>query len=369
MKTSVILNILGFCFAIGNSVASSDDITPRTLAYPDLTGIGPSGAQYTWSTVTDAGLTVESFEQSLTESLSITRRYLQYLPKNFDASKSYPIVVLLHGATVDAEWSREFDKTKDIERLADEHDFVVIYANAIPSQFPNENDDPFLANGGVWINNNFGGLQTDLQYLIMIRDDLNYKGIKVRDGEIFLAGISNGAQLALHASELLAPYIRATFAGVPVPVRLDAKKLDMSVMFYYSKNDPIIAPIPIIIDHEQSMNTLGKLWAKAIGVNKKSLRYKRFKPMPNLIHEGADYTGDSEVISQTKNSRLEQIVYRSSRSNNQVHIIRSRNAGHAIPHPELVTQDYLVEGSNGIRNQDINGIEVMTNFFIQYMYQ
>src|ERR1700675_3219189 len=58
---------------------------------------------------------------------SMTREFLEYVPHNI--SPRSPLVIVLHGALMDAKSMREWTGY-EFDRLADQHGFVVVYPDS-----------------------------------------------------------------------------------------------------------------------------------------------------------------------------------------------------------------------------------------------
>src|SRR5690606_37652972 len=76
----------------------------------------------TWEGLLALGLEVRTFEQThlLNKSEKVTRRYLQYVPRDLQGQPGkWPLVIALHGANLNAEAFREWYLGDRLERLAD----------------------------------------------------------------------------------------------------------------------------------------------------------------------------------------------------------------------------------------------------------
>ena len=341
----------------------------RTLINPALTGNGPAGLANTWQSALDSGVSVRTFVQE-EDGVTIPRRYLMYLPQNFDPNQTYPLVIVLHGGGINAEITRQFDTEVDLEPLADRDEFIVVYGNATAITEAQANDDLFFANSGVWLRTPTNPgltpdfLQRELDYLVEIENDLALQGVQIDPDARFVSGISNGGEMALYAADRLAPRYRAAFAGIPVPISPTNVTNPISMMIYYSVNDPVFAQFPQ--PYSQAMQNTYESWASVMGIDAASLNAISFTPIQNTVNEGDSYSGSAPVALNSRNSQLEDVTLVSSDGQNQLHIIRSETAGHGIPHP-LQFDIGTVERSNGFRNEDVNSIELMWTFFSQFI--
>lgn len=340
---------------------------------PKVTGCEGAAVDKTWDSVIEAGLTVETFTQQF-KGETVTRRYLQYIPENLDREQASPLVFVLHGAHINAEITRAHDTHTDLEAIADKEGFVVIYGNALSSP-PEPQADKFFANSGIW--NTVDGvtpdqekLDNDLNYFLTIIENVKNEGVSLNEKEIFIGGISNGGLMTLLAVENLPSTFRAGFAGVPAPTtkRFSRNEIDVSMMFYYSENDPVF--LPYFENTDITYAELTKMtidaWALAIGVNKDLVNNWKYIPIEDSQQEGKRYTGSAPIALNTTKTRLEEVRAFSEDGENEVWIIRSERAGHAIPHPTQFDIE-TVEKSTGFRNQDVNSIELMWNFFSQFI--
>ena len=340
-----------------------EDEDQRMFINEALTGDGPAGNGETWESVLDAGLTVRTFEQEF-NGATVPRRFLQYLPEDFDSDETYPLVIVMHGLGINAEITRQFDTEADLEPLADEYGFVVVYGNASAFSQPAPDDDPFLANTGAWVRS-FGGptpdlLSLDLDYLVKIEEDLASQGVQINPEARFVSGISNGGEMTLYASDMLAPRYKGAYAGIPVPIAPTNTSIDMSMMIYYSVNDPLLGMF--FPSYGASMQSTYEQWAATIGIEQTEIDSIVFTELQDIVNEGEFYSGNSPQALSTRNSMLEQAELLSANGQNQLLVIRSETAGHGIPHP-FQFDIGTVENANGFRNEDLNSVERMWEFF------
>ena len=365
-----LISVFFLLMLCAQSHASNED-EKRSLSNPALTGNLSAGIDKTWQSVIDAGVKVRTFTQEH-QGETVTRRYLTYLPKSFTKEKSYPLIIVLHGAFINAEITRQFDTNNDLESLADREGFIVVYGNALNHKQTQPKDDPFFANTGTWIfsESSFKSQrfdndleQLDLAYLVKIESDLEKLGVKINPDARFISGISNGGQTTLIAADKLAPRYRAAYAGVPLPVAPSRKTHDISMMFYYSENDPAFTQF--FPNYSNDMNAVIKGWGKSIGIDESAFTHLKFKAYKNTVNEGTNYAGENPKVLTSMNSAVEYGRVTQPTSNNQILILKSKTAGHGIPHPLQFTPDAVEQ--NGLRNEDVNSIHIMWAFFKQFI--
>ena len=340
---------------------------------PQITGCRPSGPDKTWPVVAEEGVDVVTFVQEY-KGKSYTRRYLQNLPENFDANRTYPLVVVLHGATTNAEIARQFDTQRSLDSLVDSGQFILVYANALPETY-DSNIDPLFSSGSQWAGAtdpkeiSDERLELDLDYLSQIAKNLALDGIKTNKKKTFALGISNGGYMALAAIDKRPELFRAIYSAIPVPYEIQSKRLQSSVMISYSQNDPVVPNVLGIAPqmYNAKIENIISSLAQSLKVKDKNnvLVDAAYSALPNTVKEGENYSGDSAVAKATINSTLEEFKTESKNGKYALHIIRSSNAGHGIPHP-IQLDDGTVQSSTGFRNQDIDSVAMAWEFFKQY---
>jgi len=137
-----------------------------------------------------------------------TRQFDVHVPKGYDGSKPLPVIYMLHGLTESAAQMQEYSQ---MNKIADEKGFAVVYVQALPQTFP--------GSLGLYKENSWNldhGTLTDKDPTY---DDLKYiKDVKSRveaevrtdPHKLYLAGFSEGGQ----ASQYIAHEMPNTFAGV-----------------------------------------------------------------------------------------------------------------------------------------------------------
>lgn len=127
-------------------------------------------------------------------SSGITRRYLLYVPARHDSSKPAPLVISLHPA---ASWPSAEMRISGWNRLADQHDFLVVYpaGRDFPQVWPMSPKDAAI----------------DAQFISDLIDQLQSIH-RIDPARIYVDGISNGGAMAFAVSCRLPSRIAAVGA-------------------------------------------------------------------------------------------------------------------------------------------------------------
>jgi len=341
----------------------------------------------TWDGVAKAGVQVRTFTQPnlLNPGQTVLRRYLQYVPKNLRHTGEYPLVIMLPGASLSAEVSREWDWGDRAERLADKEKFLLVYANGhAPSDLTNDNpDNPFFANGGYW-RGCFGKPGTgpeffsvdDVDYLRMVIRNVQKEGLPVDKKRIYLMGMSNGGEMVQRAAREMPDLLAGVGAVMPVysmPANVEwfncvqrpQRPLDM--MFIYSPKDTLLDRIfaDAGFNYAQLMQDSFTAWREALNIPPQP---EKTRVLPNRHIEGKGYRppkGDLAPWAQASvNSRIIRYDYPHGRSGARFAILEIVSAaGHAWPNHSATPVEVAVQPYNGFRNQDINAEKVLWEFF------
>ncbi|MFO0675256.1 MAG: PHB depolymerase family esterase [Polyangiaceae bacterium] len=173
---------------------------------PEETG-GP-GAD--GSVISDAGVSPET---SADASAFASRPYKAIVPKDYDVTKPIPLVLSLHGFSVDAELQERYLKFKE---LADAKTFLV----AEPDGTKDEDGNRFW-NASPACCNFYGNDVDDVAYLTWVIDDMASK-YAVDPKRVFVFGHSNGGfmahRLACERSSKIAAIVSLAGAAPSPPV-------------------------------------------------------------------------------------------------------------------------------------------------------
>lgn len=117
-----------------------------------------------------------------------TREYLLHLPRSYNASDNFPLVIALHGYT---DNPRLMEFYSGLSKKADREDFVVVY----PYGTKSSSDKNLSWNGGSCCGNGVLSNVEDVKFINSLTDEL-IKKYKVDAKRIYIAGFSNGGLLA-----------------------------------------------------------------------------------------------------------------------------------------------------------------------------
>lgn len=148
----------------------------------------------------------------------IDRQYYVHLPKDYDASKSYPVIMAFHGAGGKASYNNEMTR---LNGLSDKENVIVVYPQGLNGRW----------NDGRVIDGKRG--PNDVAFASQVIDQIKLDYPSVDKGRIYAVGFSNGGffaqRLAMEKPEKIAAVtsISATMTKelaeqkqptIPVPV-------------------------------------------------------------------------------------------------------------------------------------------------------
>jgi polyhydroxybutyrate depolymerase len=158
-----------------------------------------------------------------------TRTYLVHVPKSYDGSKPYAVVLAFHGGGSNAWQMVDFCA---LNEKADQAGFLVVYPNGTGR----------LARALTWNAGNCCGYAMlnkvdDVAFVRSLLDDLG-KVVKVDPKRVYATGISNGAMMAYRLASELSDRI-AAIAPVSGPMGTEAcsPKRPVSVMHFHGTAD------------------------------------------------------------------------------------------------------------------------------------
>jgi len=306
-----------------------------------------------------AGVQIVTFSQATAHCGEVVRRYLLYVPRALKAP-ARAVVVLLHGLGASAESFRGFQTHASFEQLANEHGFLVVYANAAPSSASH----PKAHNSGGWRAGASEAVIDDVAYLDAVVTDLKQRGHLASDGRAFLAGQSNGAGMVLKAARhrpgayaAIAAFM--PFAGVP-PEPPSGDETLPPLLLAYSERDPGLPA-----GYANLLRDYAFRWATAMGAEGRTLADPS-NALPDRVREGAAYEGSEPAMVATRDSRVTQAeawAHAPAREPKlAVRVLRFDRAGHFWPSPTQDTADWALRRW-GFRNQDLDASEACWSFF------
>jgi polyhydroxybutyrate depolymerase len=168
-----------------------------------------------------------------TRTLEIDKRkrtYLVHIPKSYDGSKPYPIVLSFHGGGSNAEQMMRFCGLND---KADQAGFIVVYPSGT-----GQLEKPFLTwNGGNCCGYAMQNKVDDVAFIKALLIDLE-KVVQVDGKRIYSTGMSNGGILSyLLASELSDRIAAIAPVGGPMGTAECKPKRPVPVIHFHGDDD------------------------------------------------------------------------------------------------------------------------------------
>jgi polyhydroxybutyrate depolymerase len=121
------------------------------------------------------------------------RDYLVHVPQGYDEDRTYPLVVVLHGAFSSAS---QIESWSNFSRLADREGFVVAYPNGTG----------FFGLGRLWNARHCCGLASlsrvpDVEFISRMIGDLSAR-LRIDPDRVYVIGHSNGGMLAYYFASM-----------------------------------------------------------------------------------------------------------------------------------------------------------------------
>lgn len=276
----------------------------------------------------------------------VPRRYLRYVPKGLPPS-SVPVLLLFHGANVEAETMAWHETYRDFERLADEHKFIVVYGNAYSPE-----SIPPLEYPGIWnaCLAEHRGEAPDVSYVREIVAQLD-KDYRIDRSRVYAIGISNGGGMAFGMALEAPDLVAAIVAGIPKPFspkepgtcKPQPGHEKVAVMMLVGTED-------YYLDYEKvGMERIRDQWRASTGATGEAV----IDRLPDLAQ------GDSMSLPS---SYLERYRYPAARNDGvEMWFYKMVGAGHSVPHLQWQT-NFSLWPTLGKRNQDASFAELSWEF-------
>lgn len=158
----------------------------------------------------------------------LTRTYVVHAPKGHDLKTPLPVVLALHGATMNGPMLASFS---GLNRKADEAGFIVVYPNGTGT------NSSFFWNGGGPVMND---KVNDVAFIDALLDDLG-RAYPVDARRVYAKGMSNGAMMAYRlAAELSGRLAAVAPVSGTVATEIGQPKHPVSVLHFHGTKDEFI---------------------------------------------------------------------------------------------------------------------------------
>lgn len=172
----------------------------------------------------------------------VQRRYLVYVPKSYDRSKKWPVVVMFHGGGGTAQnaiWETGLDKK------ADKEGFLAVFPEGTPPD-PSQPGN-FRKNQQTW---NAGSPKGDMGAVKRQVPDIEFVSAMLADlkshfsvdkHRIYATGFSNGAAMTFRVARELSPTFAAVapFAGADYWINDPAPPRPVPLLYMTGTADPL----------------------------------------------------------------------------------------------------------------------------------
>jgi polyhydroxybutyrate depolymerase len=177
------------------------------------------------------------------------RHYILHVPPAYDVSKPMPMILALHGMGGSAA---SFEQRTRLNDIADREGFIVIYPDS--TDWFNQKDWKTWDTGDGIIPP--GKHVDDTKFLRRVIDDTQ-KDLNVDDKRIYMAGVSNGGMMTMHAAGALSDKLAAVaVVSGAMSGREQSPTQPLSVINIHGTNDSVI-PINGIEAVPDSLTLLG----------------------------------------------------------------------------------------------------------------
>ena len=235
----------------------------------------------------------------------LNRTYVVHVPKGHNLKTPLPVVLALHGATMNGPMMASFS---GLNRKADEAGFIAVYPNGT-----GKHSSFFWNGGGAAMNDKVD----DVAFIDALLDDLG-RAYPVDARRVYATGMSNGAIMAYRlAAELSGRIAAIAPVSGTVATEIGQPKRPVSVLHFHGTSDEFIP-------------FTGGRGAKSIfGTN--------YRPVEDSIRawvtaNGCDETATIDVLSEGGDGlRVTRRTHGSGRDGSEVVLVVIEGGGHTWP--------------------------------------
>jgi len=238
----------------------------------------------------------------------LKRTYFVHVPKGYDPETPTPVVLALHGATMNGPMMAWFS---GLNKKADEAGFIAIYPNGTGTR------SSFTWNGGNCCGSAMQNNVDDVAFIKALLDDLTQE-FQIDTRRVYATGMSNGAIMAYRLASELSDRIAAIapVAGTMATERCEPRQ-----------------PVPVIHFH----GTMDEFVPFTGGKGKKSLTGTDFYSVDHSIQtwvklNGCDPNPKADVLSKDGDElKVTRTTYGAGKDGAEVVLVVIEGGGHTWP--------------------------------------
>lgn len=274
----------------------------------------------------------------------VRRFYEIHVPRGYDQSSPYPVVLNFHGG---GGYPAGAAYQTGMDDLADREGFIVVYPAGTGTLFK---DRLLVWNDGRRYENGKGPKADDVGFVAVLLDDLA-RLFHVDPTRVYVCGISNGAQFAYRVAKQLSERIAAVAAVAgprPATGIFPPPSRPMSIMQFAGRADEY-SP------YEGGVPSEGK------GLFKNRFR-TRVEPVENVIRSWVEFNHcPSQPAAVKRVGKAVRTQYGPCRAGSEVVLWTLEDGGHTWPGGQVFPAE--IKAGVGKVNRDIVATELMWAFF------
>lgn len=278
----------------------------------------------------------------------LQRSYYLHLPTNFKSANKLPVLLILHGGGK-ADGDEVAERT-GYNKIADREGFIAVYPNGVDAQWNDGRGKTFRKKQDNTNVDDVGFISALIDHLIS-----NYKGDA---SKIYVTGLSNGGMMTLrlgceisHKLAAIAPVV----ANIPKAIVGKCKPSNpLPILLMNGTDDPLVPW------QGGFVNVFGQKYGEVVS-SKETIGFW-------VNHNQCNSTPENKRLpdkDKSDQSIVKTSTYKNTKNGSTVILYTIEGGGHSFPGSNTPNRPRLV----GNKNNDINGPEVIWDFFKQHTKQ